>query len=112
MSYDNHGAVLEGFLDKFLDLLLSFQVDCSRIYSLAGCSSPAARLDLLRRNLASPANGSVTLYALRMSGLCYADSVVIMSLKTVKYFSTITCIEYFKNGVRARTIVSDPELGG
>jgi multidrug resistance efflux pump len=24
-----------------------------------------------------------------MSGLCYADSVVIMSLKTVKYFSTI-----------------------
>jgi len=39
--------------------------------------------------MASPADGSVDLYALRLSEFRIADCVVSMSLKTVKYFSTI-----------------------
>lgn len=39
--------------------------------------------------MASPADGSVDLYALRLSEFRIADCVVSMTLKTVKYFSTI-----------------------
>lgn len=39
--------------------------------------------------MASPADGSIDLYALRLPEFRIADCVVSMSLKTVKYFSTI-----------------------
>ncbi|STD19843.1 protein YdhJ [Enterobacter asburiae] len=58
-------------------------------YPLAHRASSASRLDVLRRNLASHADGSFPFCPFRMPGPCRFDCVVNMSLKTLKYFSTL-----------------------